>query len=546
MNSWKLAQEKAAAEAKAGTSRSGVPLISQNTSGGEPKGSILPMRSRISARMFAAARADRFGTDWGSTPLTADQVVERNQRALVARSREQAANNDYAKAFLRMCRQNIVGPQGVQLQAQSRDDKGKLDTLANQAIETGWEVWGHRKNCDVTGKRSWREIQNSCVNTAVKDGEFMLRLIFGRDAGPWQFAVQVLDPQRCPVDVNEERTGRGTFIRQGIEFNKYGRPLFYLFTTTDETEADYRFGGRNFVRVPADDIVHGFLEDMVGQKRGLPWMATGLFRMRHLNGMEDAAIINARVGASKMGFIQWKDGMRPEFLEDLDDDEVQDMLTIDAEAGTFPVLPEGAELKEWNPQYPAGEFAPFYKSMLRGMAAGFGVLYNNLASDLEGVNFSSIRQGTLDEREHWKELQEWLIESLVQPVFEAWLPRALLGGKLMVKGRPLKPERIDRYSVVSWQPRRWQWIDPRADVDAAVDSKNNMLTSPSRIMREQGQDPQTVWAETARDIRAMIDALVAEGIDEKNATELVMLSMGKQPQKPAPTGQQNGQNAPAA
>lgn len=538
MNSWKLAQAE--------KSRSGVPLIpQQNTSGGAPKAS-LPLRNRGMARMYAAASADRFGTEWGGTPLSADAVVTRNQKILVARSREQSANNDYAKAFLRMCRQNIVGPQGVQLLAQSRDDRGKLDSLANDAIEAGWEAWSHRNNCDVTGKRSWRAIQAASVQSAVKDGEFMHRMIFGADAGPWGFALQVLDPQRCPVDMNEERTGRNTFIRQGIEFNRYGRPLFYYFTTDDERDTEYRYGGRNFVRVPADQIVHGFLEDMVGQKRGLPWMATSLFRMRHLNGMEDAAIINARVGASKMGFIQWKDGQQPDFLDDLDDDEKKDMLTIDAEAGTFPVLPEGAELHEWNPQYPAGEFAPFYKTMLRGIAAGMGVLYNNLASDLEGVNFSSIRQGTLDEREHWKELQEWLIESLIQPVFEAWLPRALLGGFLKVRGRPLKPERIDRYSVVTWQPRRWQWIDPRADVDAAVDSKNNMLTSPSTIIREQGKDPQDVWAETARDMRAMIDAMVAEGLDEDTAKELVLMSMGKQPQKPAPTGKQNEQSNPAA
>jgi capsid protein len=30
--------------------------------------------------------------------------------------------------------------------------------------------------------------------------------------------------------------------------------------------------------------------------------------------------------------------------------------------------------------------------MLRGIAAGNGVHYNNLAQDLEGVNYSSIRQ----------------------------------------------------------------------------------------------------------------------------------------------------------
>lgn len=495
-----------------------------------------PIRNRLGARMFAASQPDRFGTAWGGTPLTADDVVQRNQTVLVARSREQSANNDYARSFLRMCRQNIVGPQGVQLQAQSADERGKLDNLANQAIENGWWEWSQRENCDVTGKRSWRAIQANCITSAAKDGEFIVRMVFGKEAGAWQFALQVLDPQRCPVWMNEERPQLGAFIRQGIEFNRYGRPLAYYFSTTDETESDYRWGGKHFVRVPAAEIVHGFLEDMVGQKRGLPWMATALFRMRQMNAMEEAAIIKARTGANQMGFIEWDEGFGPDQPED-------EELQIDSEPGEWRELPRGARIKESNPQYPSGEYAPFVKQALRGMAAGFGVLYNNLASDLEGVNFSSIRQGTLDEREHWKDLQEWLIESLIQPVFAAWLPRALLLGKLVVRGRPLRAERIDRYRTVTWQARRWQWIDPRADVQSAVDAKNNMLTSAGRVIREQGQDPQTVWAESARDVKAMIDAYVAEGLDEATAKELVLLSMGRQPPKPAPTGQPANENA---
>lgn len=544
MNSWKMEQERRDREAKTSgafvkATRSELQPASAEGQGTAPLRPRMPMRSRVHARMFAAAKADRLGAEWGGTPLSADEVVERNQRALVARSREQSANNDYAKSFLRMCRQNIVGPQGVQLQAQTMDDKGRLDRLANEAIEMGFWRWSQKPHCDITGKRSFRAIQALAVQTVAKDGEAILRMIFGREAGEWQFALQVIDPQRCPVEMNEDRPKGGGMIRQGIRFNRYGRPLGYFFSTTDETEVTYRFGGRGFVEVPADEVIHLFLEDMVGQKRGLPWMATALFRMRQLNAMEEAAIVRARTGASQMGFIEWEEGQGPE----LDDDEE---LIIDSEPGEWRVLPNGARVKESNPQYPAGEYAPFVKQALRSMAAGFGVCYNNLASDLEGVNFSSIRQGTLDEREYWKELQEWLIEGLVQPVFDAWLPRALLLGKLTVRGRPLKPERIDRYRNVSWQARRWQWIDPRADVDAAVESKNNMLTSPSVIIREQGRDPLAVWAETARDIRSMVDAMVAEGIDEKAALELVMLSMGKQPEKPAPTGKQNEPPKPAA
>ena len=479
---------------------------------------------RAAMRMFSATKQDRLTADWITHPVTAEWVIRQHQRVLVARSREQATNNDYARAFVRMCRQNIVGPKGVMLQARSRDDKGALDTLANQAIEASWEKWGHRNSCDVAGLQSWRSIQAGAVQSAVKDGEFMLRKIYGKDAGPFGFALQVLDPQRCDPSYDQYDLPGGRFIRSGIEFNQYGRPLAYHFSVAKESDAtyDYSYAGRNYVRIEADEIIHGFLPEMVGQKRGLPWMATGLFRMKQLVGFEDAAIVNARIGASKMGVIKWREGHGP----DMDDEDLES-FEMSAEPGEFPVLPEGAELQEWNPAYPSGEFAMFNKAMLRGIAAGFGVLYNNLANDLEGVNFSSIRQGTLDEREHWKEMQEWLIETLIQPVFEAWLPRALLGGHIQVKGRPLKPERIDRYAEVSWQPRRWAWIDPRADVDAAVVSKNNLLQSPGQIIREGGRDPSDVWREIAADIEEMRaagipDAFIQAAILDKNLQASVM------------------------
>lgn len=479
--------------------------------------------NKVAQRMFDGAKVDRLGAGWGTQPLTADDIIKKNQRPLVARSREQAANNDYARGFMRLCRTNIVGAKGVILQAKSLDSTGKLDTLANEAIEIAFDQWGKKQNCDVTGKQSWRSIQSSCINSAAKDGEFMVRMVFGSDAGPWGFSLQILDPQRCPVDMVEDRLPNGGFIRFGIEFNRYGRPLAYYFSTIEDSDDNYRWGGRDFIRIPADEIIHGFVEDITGQKRGLPWMATGLFRMRQLHGMEESALVNARAGANKLGFIKWKEGFGPDY----DDPEE---YYVDSEPGEFPILPEGAELEKWEPQYPNGEFSIFTKQMIRGAATGFGVAYNNLANDLEGVNFSSIRQGTLNERENWKELQEWLIESLHQAVFDAWLPRALLAGRITVKGRSLKPERLERYSNVEWQPRRWSWVDPQADVKAAETMKNNMLQSPGRIIREMGNDPDAVWKETASDVRRMIDSYIAQGISQEVAEKLVLHSMGQDKQ----------------
>lgn len=489
-------------------SRAGLPVAGAPAPDSRPARAMrIAARAIRSAFQFDGAGVDRLNASWTTTALPADWIITRNLRPLVARSREQCMNNDYAKAFLRLVRQNVVGPNGIVMKAAFKKADGTLDADINEAMKLAWDEWGHKLNADVSGGQSWRSMQGAAAVSAAQDGEFFFRIVTGKDAGPWGFALQVIDPLRVPIDYNVDNYQQKNFIRHGIEFNQYGRAVNYHLTTVDEGEAEYQYAGVGYVTVPASEMIHGFRRDLVGQKRGLPWMATALSRLKHIIGFEDAAIINARVGASKMGFVQWRDGQSPDF-----DEGDEPGLEIDAEPGAFPVLPEGAELKEWLPQYPSGEFLPVFKTLLRGATAGMGVAYNNLANDLEGVNFSSIRQGTLDEREHWKELQEWMVEDAVQPVFEAWLKYSLLAGRIKVKGKPLSPALLAQLkAAVSWQPRRWQWIDPTSDVTAAVNSKNNLLTSPSRIIREWGGDPAEVFADYAADIKAM----EAAGIDEK-------------------------------
>lgn len=437
---------------------------------------------------------------WTGTPVSPDAFITRYHSRLVARSREQWSNNDYVRKFVALVRQNIVGPHGVRLQVKATKPRGALDKEANEAIESEWRDWGRKGNCDVTGMLSWREVECLALETTARDGEIFVRKVYGADAGPHGFAVQFIDPLRCPTWYeNYNRDGNGGFIRHGIEYNRYGRPVAYHFASTDEWDAYYyTYAGQGFVRVPASEIIHEFVHEMVGQRRGIPWAATSLFRLHHMQGFEDAAVQNARASATKMGFIQYKEGFGPEV-----DDDTNVADSIDAEPLSFHELPEGAELKDWNPTYPSGEFAAFNKAMLRGAASGMGVPYNELASDLEGVNFSSIRQGTLDAREGYKEKQQWLIESLHDRVYIEWLKFKLLRQDIKVRGVPLDAAKLANYSKVHWQPRRWAWIDPRADVQAAIEAIRAGLTTVSQVIREQGRDPEAVFTEYAEDIKAM-------------------------------------------
>lgn len=462
---------------------------------------------KISRRNYTAGKVDRLTASWTTNAKSIDQIVASELKILRARSREQAASNDYARRFVALSKSNIVGPHGVTFQARIKDPNGIQDGMANDAVEAAWAAWGASRNCDVTGLLNWVEMQHLFIESVVVDGEVLLRKIYGKAAGAHGYALQFLDPELLDVDFNKE-LGGGSYIKFGIEFNQWGRPQAYHLIDSDPSQSDYAYRARKYMRVPADQIIHAFCVERVGQKRGIPWMATALSRMQMLNGYEDAAITNARIGASKMGFFKSSDG------QGYGGDEVDAAgnLITDVAPGTFEQLPSGVELSSWDPAYPNGEFGAFMKSCLRGISAGLGVSYNSLANDLEGVNFSSIRSGVQEDRESWKTLQEWMIGRLHTVVYTDWLRAQLLMQNILVFGKPLNPLREEKYRQVSWQARRWQWVDPLKDIKAQIEAINNGLRSRSDVIREQGRDPDDVWSEIERE-RKTLDAM---GINVSN------------------------------
>jgi lambda family phage portal protein len=510
------------------------PQTALTTVASNPRRNIARTAMNAVRMIFGSADVNRLTADWGTTPMPADWIIHKHQRILVARSREQLFNNDYFKGYARLCRQNIVGASGIVFQSKARTAGGKVDKKAKTAVERAFTDWSKRENCDAAGKLSWRAMQNHCVQSAVTDGEFMLRKLTGKDAGKYGFQLQVIDPVRCPVDYDRFDLADGGFIRHGIEFNKNGRAVAFHFVDSSPNRSwnAYAYAGRSFVRIPAEEIIHGFLPEIAGQKRGLPWMSTGLFRLKQMGAFEDAAVVNARVGAAKLGVIEFAEGRGPESNELEEDEDFE----LSADPGTFQVLPNGAKLNKFDPTYPSGEFAIFIKAMLRSIASGGGVSYHTLAQDLEGVNFSSIRQGTLDEREHFKELQEWLVEEAAEPVFAAWFDEAMLRSQIKrADGTALPATRTEQYSDHEFQGRRWEWIDPNADMKAAEGRKNNLLASPGALIREQGRDPEAVWQEIGDDIKAMKAAGIPENIIE--------LAMGLKLAPPAPDNSTKAETA---
>lgn len=460
----------------------------------EPKLAVAPTDAsgkimRVGKRIFQAAATGRLEASWSGTPTSIDAWIYQHWMMLVARSREQAQNNDHARKFVQLCRDNIAGPVGFALMANIKDPTGTPDTLASTAIEDAFARFSKRGVFDVSRMLSRKAVERLIAATLPTDGEFIAVARYGRNLNEFGFAVQIIDPILLD-SAHYQDLGNGRVIRHGIEFDENGAPVAYHFRRMDERQMGYVLGmGRDYDRVPAENVCHIFLPEVVGQKRGLPWMRTALWRMRMLGGFEDAALVNARVGAAKMGFFRDPDN------DDVDADE----LPMDGDPGTFEDI-GNREFVPFTPQFPEQSIDPFTKTLLRSIASGLSVSYNNLASDLTSVNFSSIRQGALDEREVWKGLQEMVIEQWNEWLYSKWLERSLVAQAITVAGKPLRFDRIEKYRAVSWQGRRWGWIDPQAEMSANEKAIAMRIKTRSEVIREtSGRDSADVWSEFARD-----------------------------------------------
>lgn len=445
----------------------------------------------VCARGFAAGETDRLTWSFGGNHGSINSDLYTQLATMRARSRKLCADNEYAVRFLSVIQNALVGPTGVRLQSRARDNGGGLDRMANEMIEAEWKRWGRAGAFDVTGQLSRRDVERLCVETVARDGEFLLRIVDGFD-NPDGIAVQLVDIDRLDINYNEEARPNGNRISMGVEIDAWMRPVAYhlLERHPGAVSSADALQPKNRTRVPAESIVHGFISTRPEQVRGIPWMHAAIIGLKDLGGFREAAIVAARVGAAKMGFWQSSDGASGPH-----DDAQGGQLITEAEAGTFDQIPANVNLVEWDPNYPNGEFGVFNKAVLRGIAGSLGVSYHTLASDLEGVNFSSARTGTIEDRDGFMCLQNWLTDTLHARLFPVWLRRQLATGRLA----PLPAEKFDKFNAPTWQPRRWQWVDPLKDEQAHALAFGMRTKSLRQIIIERGQDPDEVFDEIAED-----------------------------------------------
>jgi lambda family phage portal protein len=455
----------------------------------------------VQKRRFEAARLDRLTADWQATTVSINQELRGDLDRLRARCRQLINNNDYARKFRLMVQSNIVGPGGIRLQARVSDGPDRPDRLANQAIEAAWAEWSAQ--CDVTGRQSLRDLCDTLVGQLPSDGEFLVRIVRGPQAGNrFGFALQAIDVDRIDTTYTVARAGPQNAVVMGVEIDEFHRPqAVWIFEAHPN---DGAASSRQRIRLPIGEVLHVLRVERPEQARGVPWMAPGVLSLHHLGKFSLATLLAAENGANHFGFFQTPDGQSPIGAVDGEGENI----TV-TQPGTYDVLPPGVTFQAHESRYPDQVVGPFVKHHLQRIASGWGIAYHSLANDLEGVNFSSIRSGTLEERDRWAADQEWFIATFMEPVFQAWLQWSLMKGLIvMPNGSALPAAKADKFRVHQWQARRWDWVDPKADTEANILKVKAGLMSPQDLSAAMGYD----FDDTLAAIKAAQDLAAEYGV----------------------------------
>lgn len=484
----------------------------------------------ISTAGFAGAGVNRLTQSLAQWSGSINADLDGNLSLLRSRARQLCQNNEFGRRFLSLVANNVIGKTGPVLQVRATDQSGKLDKVANDAIEVAYAQWSQR--ADVRGLMSLGQLQRVGIKAAARDGEALIRIVRNKSL-THGIGLQLLEADRIADDYNTELSN-GNVVRMGVEVNSLLQPVA-LWLKARHPGDNRQQGNARTDRVGINDVLHVYLPERAEQVRGYTWLHAVLIRMNMLHAYEEAAVVAARVGAAKMGVFQRAQDAPAALGQLADGKDAAGVPTMSAEPGEFMELPQGWELHNWDPEYPQANFESFLKACFRGVAAGLDVAAHNLTGDMTDVNYSSARIAELAERDAWEVLQQWWIHSVSMPIYRAWLESALLRADIRFpdSGKALPATRLQKFiDAGRFQPRTWKWVDPAKEITALKEEIALGINSRTAVAASQGREFEDVVDE----LRQEAELLQAAGLSATVTT-------GSAPQPAAPKPDASGDDS---
>lgn len=442
---------------------------------------------------YDAAGTGRRMAGWRPGSTGPQKAIEGLQR-IRDRARDVGRNDWTGESATQKWTTNLVGV-GIRPRFKRIPEGPRRDTLVDL-----WDDWV--KEADADGVLDFYGMQALGVRSWLESGEVFMRLRPRRPDSPLRvpFQVQLVEADYVPLFDADVQRGmpEGNRIRQGIEFNNYGRRVAYWMYREHPGDKPAMVDPTSLLRVPASLVRHIYQPKRPGQIRGVSDLAPVLARVRNAGNLEDAVLDRQMLANLFVSFItksipdDWDGEVDANTgLPTWYDPAGRPMTAM--EPGTSQELLPGEDVKFANPPEAGVAHSDYLRTVHMGTAASSGLPYESFSGDIRGVSDRTLRVVILEFRRFARQRQ-WhiVIPMMCQPALEGMADAAVLAGLLRIN-------EVDAFKRAEWQPEGWEHIHPVQDPQGKILEIEAGLRSRSSVIAERSDDRSTVDRERRDD-----------------------------------------------
>lgn len=445
-------------------------------------------------RMVAHEAASRTSDElarWNPSMLSADAAYLPEREILQSRTADMIRNNGIASGAVQIHLDNVIGS-GLTLSAKPDApalgiEQDAAEELEEQ-IETRWRQWAYDIDChcDATRQAQFPGLLAQAYRSYLTAFEITASAEWLPRRRAYATAIQLIDPLRLSQPQGMPENDR---MRAGIEFDALGAPIAYHVSSEHRISPFMSDKMLTWTRIPRETswgrtrFIHIFDIEQPGLSRGKNGIVSVLSKLKMLEKFEQAslqaAILNAVYAAVIESPMDWQSvggalGAGAEadpMLQYMGNvSEWHKASKIRYNGLQIPHLFPGEKFELKSPEHPMANFGQFEEAVLRYIAAGYNLSYEQLSRDYSKTNYSSARAAMLESYRFFHGRQTFIGGRFASVVYALWMEEAFDRGDLQVPaGAPSFWDAKTAYT-------RAQWIGPgRGHVDPLKEANGDKV-----------------------------------------------------------------------
>ena len=477
---------------------------------------------RNARETYSAAGMGRMGelTAFNSTAHSSDSALLPHHKTLNARTADAVRNGGFAKGGVQLHVDMMVGHQWkLSYKPNYRVlgiSKEQADIFARD-VEARFTDFSEDPDCllDVEGKRTLTMFAREAARTHCMTGEIFAKAEWlNRKDRQYNTAINMINGFRIE---NPDNHISSPFLKAGVRIDRFGAARGYWVRTAVESDSKLGDHRNTFKYIPKRlrwgrmQMLHIFEPEGASQTRGGNNFLAILGKMPMLNKFQDATLQNAIVNALYAAVVK----------SDVDGEVIKDIMTGNPGAAQNYMMEKAAwhdsadvrldgmkiphlflneSLELLNSENPGQSFGDFESSILRDMAAGLNLSYEQFSRNFSKSNYSSARASIAQSWKYMLGGRETIIKRFTSQIFSLWLEESIaIGTVKLPSGAPNYYQAKSAWTRCDWIGAGKINIDGLKEVKESVELLKAGLSTYQIECAKFGNDYQDVFDQQLRE-----------------------------------------------